>query len=277
MRWYSLRWPMTGSMARASCSWCFARSGRLRRRAFSVHWLCCSGVTRSSCPTSHGVRQSQDAMGQHGAHLREVERPLALAVGELDLALRQVRARLHGQARKPGRGRGEDPSHQLVSSIKERIVNGFPIFLGGSDRMVEFHQLALELKEGGIIAGRIVFRHRVSSCGRPHAVEHPASIQSGWRLGLAPASPEPTKKRPRIAGASRFYVACRPGENVLVRAIRGVTLAPSACRRPFLVQSEKPTASPQRSPETQIDYRSDGLGCRMLLYRNSWPLRTRRS
>ena len=38
-------------------------------------------------------------MGQHGAHVREVERPLALAVGKLDLALRQVRARLHGQAR----------------------------------------------------------------------------------------------------------------------------------------------------------------------------------
>jgi hypothetical protein len=41
--------------------------------------------------------QSQDAMGQHGAHVREVERPLALVVGELDLALRQVRARLNGQ------------------------------------------------------------------------------------------------------------------------------------------------------------------------------------
>src|SRR5262252_8170784 len=65
-----------GSTARASCSWYFARSGRLRRRAFSVHWLCCSGVTSSSCPTRHGVRQSQDAMSQHGAHMREVERPL---------------------------------------------------------------------------------------------------------------------------------------------------------------------------------------------------------
>src|SRR5215471_13178423 len=36
----------------------------------------------------------------------------------------------------------------------------------------------------------------------------------------------------------------------------------SACRRPLhcrLVESEKPTASPQRSPETQIDHRPDGL------------------
>ena len=62
-------------------------------------------------------------MGQHGAHMREVDRLLALAVGELDLALRQVRARLHDQARKPGRGRVEDPSHQLVPPVKERIVN----------------------------------------------------------------------------------------------------------------------------------------------------------
>src|SRR5262249_10022472 len=170
MRWYSLRWPMTSSMARASCSWCFAGSDRLRRRAFSVHWLCCSGVTRSSCPTGHGVRQSQDAMSQNGAHMREVERPLALSVGDLDLALRQVCARLHGQARKPGRGRVEDPSHQVVPSIKERIVNRFPIFLGGTDRAVELHQLALEPEEGGIVAGRIMFRHRVCSCGRPHAV-----------------------------------------------------------------------------------------------------------
>src|SRR5262245_43448864 len=105
----------------------------------------------SSCRPAHGVRQSQDAMGQHGAHVREVERHLALALGELDLALRQVRARLYGQARKPGRGRGEDPSHHLVPSIKERIVNRFPIFLGGTDRTVELHQLALKLEEGGII------------------------------------------------------------------------------------------------------------------------------
>src|SRR6516225_5314139 len=36
----------------------------------------------------------------------------------------------------------------------------------------------------------------------------------------------------------------------------------SACRCPWhcrLVESEKPTASPQRSPETQIDHRPDGL------------------
>jgi len=102
-------------------------------------------------------------MGQHGAHVREFERPLA--VGELDLALRQVRAHLHGQARKPGRGRVEDPSHQLVPSIKERIVNRFPIFLGGTDRTVELHQLALELEEGSIIAGRIVFRHLAHASG----------------------------------------------------------------------------------------------------------------
>ena len=40
-------------------------------------------------------------MGQHGAHVREVEPLLALAVGKLDLVLRQVRARLDGQAGKP--------------------------------------------------------------------------------------------------------------------------------------------------------------------------------
>src|SRR5438445_5570766 len=40
------------------------------------------------------------------------------------------------------------------------------------------------------------------------------------------------------------------------RAIRGVTPALSACRRPLhrrLVESEKPTASPRRSPETQLN------------------------
>jgi hypothetical protein len=40
-------------------------------------------------------------MGQHGAHVREVEPLLALAVGKLDLVLRQVRARPDGQAGKP--------------------------------------------------------------------------------------------------------------------------------------------------------------------------------
>src|SRR5215469_8672922 len=69
----------------------------------------------------------------------------------------------------PAAGVGEDPSHQRVPSIKERIVDRFPIFLGGTDRTVEVHQLALELEEDGIIAGRILFWHRVSSCGRPHA------------------------------------------------------------------------------------------------------------
>jgi hypothetical protein len=42
-----------------------------------------------------------------------------------------------------------------------RIVNRFPIFLGGTDRAVELHQLVLELEKGGIVAGRIMFRHRV--------------------------------------------------------------------------------------------------------------------
>src|SRR5215813_5095200 len=77
--------------------------------------------------------------------------------------LRQVRARLHGQARKPRRGRGEDPSHHLVPSIKERIVNRFPIFLGGTDRAVELHQLAFELEEGGIVAGGSCFGIGLSS------------------------------------------------------------------------------------------------------------------
>src|SRR5262249_22896715 len=134
---------------------------------------------KEDCNGGHGVRQSQDAMGPHGAHVREVERPLALAVGELDLALRQVRARLHGQARKPGRGSVEDPSHQLVPSIKERIVNRFPIFLGGTDRAVELHQLAFELEEGGIVAGRVMLRHWVvllsrapTLCPREHSGEN---------------------------------------------------------------------------------------------------------
>ena len=52
-------------------------------------------------------------------------------------------------------------SHQLVPSIKERIVDCFPIFVGGTDRAVELHQLALELEEGAIVAGRIVFGHWV--------------------------------------------------------------------------------------------------------------------
>src|SRR5262249_56865679 len=103
--------------------------------------------------------------GHAGADRRDGERPSALAAGDLALAPRQVGARLLGQARKPRRGRVEDPSHQVVPSIKERIVNRFPIFLSGTDRAVELHQLVLELEEGGIVAGWIMFRHRVSSLG----------------------------------------------------------------------------------------------------------------
>src|SRR5215831_11507151 len=55
----------------------------------------------------------------------------------------------------------------------------------------------------------------------------------------------------------------------------------SACRRPLhcrLVESEKPTALPQRSPETQIDHRPDGLRRRppCCFSVASWSLRTRR-
>jgi len=55
----------------------------------------------------------------------------------------------------------------------------------------------------------------------------------------------------------------------------------SACRRPLhcrLVETEKPTASPQRSPETQIDRRPDGLRRRppCCFSVASWSLRTRR-
>ncbi len=55
----------------------------------------------------------------------------------------------------------------------------------------------------------------------------------------------------------------------------------SACRRPLhcrLVESEKPTASPQRSPETQIDHRPDGLRRRppCCFSVASWSLRTSR-
>jgi ABC transporter substrate binding protein len=71
---------------------------RAKGRGWATHWRGRrpGGRSGSSCLPDYGVRQSQDAMGQHGAHVREVERPLALVVGELDLALRQVRARLHG-------------------------------------------------------------------------------------------------------------------------------------------------------------------------------------
>src|SRR5436190_1668880 len=46
-------------------------------------------------------------MGQHGAHVREVEPLLALAVGKLDLV--PVRARLDGQAGTPGPQAGSWP------------------------------------------------------------------------------------------------------------------------------------------------------------------------
>jgi hypothetical protein len=35
------------SITLASCSWCFARSGRLRRRAFFAHCKCCRGFIRN--------------------------------------------------------------------------------------------------------------------------------------------------------------------------------------------------------------------------------------
>ena len=44
-------------------------------------------------------------MRKHGANPREVELTLALASLELDLVLSREEARLHGQARKPGRRR----------------------------------------------------------------------------------------------------------------------------------------------------------------------------
>src|SRR6266487_1392632 len=52
----------------------------------------------------------------------------------------------------------------------------------------------------------------------------------------------------------------------------------SACRRPLHCRLEKPTASPQRSPETQIDHRPDGLRRRppCCFSVASWSLRTRR-
>src|SRR5262245_63335490 len=67
------------------------------------------------------------------------------------------------------------------------------------------------------------------------------------------------------------------------RAIRGVTPALSACRRPLhrrLLESEKPTASPQRSPETPkqvsrlfrgrnlFDWRFFGFGYFAMFIRN---------
>jgi hypothetical protein len=62
--------------------------------------------------------------------LREIAAMSLQGVPLRKLALRQVRARLYGEARQPGRGRVEHPNHQLAPSIKERIVNRFPIFLG---------------------------------------------------------------------------------------------------------------------------------------------------
>jgi hypothetical protein len=62
--------------------------------------------------------------------LREIAAMSLQGVPLRKLALRQVRARLYGEARQPGRGRVEHPNHQLAPSIKKRIVNRFPIFLG---------------------------------------------------------------------------------------------------------------------------------------------------
>jgi hypothetical protein len=83
-----------------------SRNGPAVQRKFGIdecldHLVSRARRSESSCPPGQGVRQSQDAMGQHGAHVREVEPLLALAVGKLDLVLRQVRARPDGQAGKP--------------------------------------------------------------------------------------------------------------------------------------------------------------------------------
>src|SRR5262249_21040575 len=121
---------------------------------------------------------------------------------------------VHGQARKPGRGSVEDPSHQLVPSIKERIVNRFPIFLGGTDRAVELHQLAFELEEGGIVAGRAMLRHWVvllsrapTLCPREHSGENEAR-----------AAPPTFAARTRIVSAAGIRLAHRES----VRSFKGI-------------------------------------------------------
>src|SRR5262249_20406347 len=102
-------------------------------------------------------------MRKHGANPREVELTFALASLKLDLVLSQEEARLHGQARKPGRRRVEDPSHQLVPLIKHRIGDRFLIFISGMDRAVEGQELSLEIKKCTIVVRRVVLRHWVSS------------------------------------------------------------------------------------------------------------------
>jgi hypothetical protein len=51
----------------------------------------------------------------------------------------------------------------IVIFSRDRVDRGGRHGCGDTDRAVEPHQLALELEEGSIVAGRVVFRHWVSS------------------------------------------------------------------------------------------------------------------
>jgi hypothetical protein len=72
--------------------------------------------------------------------------------------------------------------HQLVPSIKQHIVDRFPIFVRGTGRPVELHQLALELEEGGIVARRVVFWQSSSLI----AIIHEGTIP-GWPILISAA------------------------------------------------------------------------------------------
>src|SRR5262249_53001439 len=92
---------------------------------------------------------------------------------------------------------------------------------------------------------------------------------TGASFGASPARMLRTLNRLLSIGEE-----CLGGRDIVqtlgrVRAMRGVTPALSARRRPLhrrLVESEEPTASPRRSPETEIR-----LACRrvaLLMYRH---------
>ena len=82
---------------------------------------CWSGVIRIIVPARPRDPPESRCHGPARRACARVEPLLALAVGKLDLVLRQVRARLDGQAGKPGRGRVEDPSHPGQSTVSGLI------------------------------------------------------------------------------------------------------------------------------------------------------------
>src|SRR5262245_13152076 len=86
---------------------------------------------------------------------------------------------------------------------------------------------------------------------RPSASLRKAPDPAG--LKIVGAKLDDPRPRSRLNSLSATVSACASCTFETDRAIRGVTPALSACRRPLhrrLLESEKPTVSPQRSPET---------------------------